>query len=110
MIILNKLETKKLIGDEEIKYVYKLTQTELNQSQAYGITIEKISMNGDEPIEAYRESVDVISPIRHKVEQLQKILYKAEVSPIHLIDIIGEYVDECVADFDGIEDAKRNII
>lgn len=110
MLLLNKLEVKKLIGDEEIKYVYKLTQTELNQRPAYGITIEKVSMNGEEAIDIYKESIDIISPIRHKVEQLLNVLYKAEVSPVHLVDIIGEYVDECAVDFDGIEDATRNVI
>ena len=31
------------------------------------------------------------------------MLYENQVSPIHLIDIIGEYVDEYVNDFTNID-------
>lgn len=46
-----------------------------------------------------RDSVDKISPNKDKVEVLVEKLHKYEVSPIHLIDVIGEDVDNCVADF-----------
>ncbi|WP_407644975.1 DUF6514 family protein [Clostridium polyendosporum] len=41
-----------------------------------------------------------ISPQRHKVHNLLKMIYDNGVSPRHLIDILGEYVDTYVIDFD----------
>ncbi|MDB2097813.1 DUF6514 family protein [Clostridium paraputrificum] len=47
-----------------------------------------------------------MSTQRHKVKGLLNLLYKNEVSPIHLIDIIGEYVDKWVGDF---EESKKMV-
>ncbi|WP_368253287.1 DUF6514 family protein [Clostridium paraputrificum] len=55
-------------------------------------------------INRVEDGVKYISTQRHKVKGLLNLLYKNEVSPIHLIDIIGEYVDKWVEDF---EESKK---
>lgn len=110
MVLLSKLETKKTNEEQEIKYIYKLTETERNDEIAYGIVVEKLSIDNNQVIDINRECVELVSPIREKVEKLQKMLYNYEVSPIHLIDVAGEYIDECVLDFDKEYKDTRNII
>ena len=67
---------------------------------AYGIEVEKIGMNGQEINNIERDSVEYISPALYKVNSLLSLLYNNNVSPVHLVDVIGEYVDEYVEDFD----------
>ncbi|MDU1855534.1 MAG: DUF6514 family protein, partial [Clostridium baratii] len=66
-------------------------------------TIERTDYKGDLEIDSYKDSVELISPVESKVKGLLKMLYENQVSPIHLIDIIGEYVDEYVNDFKNID-------
>ena len=101
MIIENLLITR-CINDVEMKYTYKLTTKKYNGVQAYGIEVERDDYKNGESINILTDSVDLISPQKDKVKKLLNMLYKNEVSPIHLIDIIGEYVDNYVSDFDKI--------
>ncbi len=90
------------IEDENSKrlYCYRVVSGNKLGVQAYGIEVERIDTEGNEVINVERDCVECISPHPHKVYELLNILYNNAVSPIHLIDIIGEYVDECVSDFD----------
>ena len=100
----------KLIENENGKYnyVYRLTkcdfqfQIEHNESmiQSYGIEVERQVIVDEHIVNIERDYVKNISPQRHKVHSLLKMLYDYEVSPIHLIDILGEYIDEYITDFD----------
>ena len=92
-MVLEKLIITRSIDDIEMKYTYSLTKESLNNVQAYGIKVDRVE-----------DGVKYISTQRHKVKGLLNLLYKNEVSPIHLIDIIGEYVDKWVEDF---EESKK---
>ena len=50
-------------------------------------------------VNSIEERVDIISKKKDLVQNLLDLLYKNQVSPIHLIDIIGETVDNCVFEF-----------
>ncbi len=63
------------------------------------VEVERKDFKDSDLINIERDSVDKISPNKDKVEVLVEKLHKYEVSPIHLIDVIGEDVDNCVADF-----------
>ena len=86
------------------KYTYSLTKESLNNVQAYGIKVERVDIKDGAIINRVEDGVKYISTQRHKVKGLLNLLYKNEVSPIHLIDIIGEYVDKWVEDF---EESKK---
>ena len=101
MVIENLLITR-CINDVQMKYMYKLTTKKYNGVQAYGIEVERDDYKNGENINIVTDRVDLISPEKNKVKELLDILYKNEVSPIHLIDIIGEYVDDYVSDFNKI--------
>lgn len=87
----------------ERKYHYKLIKTLIGKDEVYGIEIERTDYKGDLEIDSYKDSVELISPVESKVKGLLKMLYENQVSPVHLIDIIGEYVDEYVNDFKNID-------
>jgi hypothetical protein len=66
----------------------------------YGIEILREKMVNDRIVDAYSENIKYVSPQKNKVLELLNMLKEYEVSPIHLIDIAGDSVDEWVGDFD----------
>ena len=98
-MVLEKLIITRSIDDIEMKYTYSLTNV-----QAYGIKVDRVDIKDGAIINRVEDGVKYISTQRHKVKGLLNLLYKNEVSPIHLIDIIGEYVDKWVEDF---EESKK---
>jgi hypothetical protein len=99
-------------------YIYRLTKDNISISldmdnpsdeamvvPTYGIEIERQDIVNDCIINIERDSVESISPYRHKVHDLIKLLFDNCVSPIHLIEVLGDYIDEYIVDFN--EDLKE---
>lgn len=84
----------------EYRYAYRLIKREYNGISAYGIETERKDYVNFKNINLEREKIELISTQRHNVKQLLITLYNNQVSPIHLIDIIGSYVDEHIYEFD----------
>ena len=96
-------------ADVEFRYVYRLIKKDYRGIIVYGIEIERKDCVGLKNINLEREKIEMISPHRYKVKQLLKTLYNNQVSPIHLIDIIGSYADEQAYEFDaGIQEQAIN--
>ena len=89
----------KQLGEVEMQYAYKLTQGEYNEKEAYGIVVERKDIVNGKVINVVSNEIKIISTLKDKVRCMLEKLSKNEVSPIHLIDIIGEEVDNCVFDF-----------
>jgi hypothetical protein len=87
--------------DVEYRYIYRLIKKDFKGITAYGIEIERKDYVGLSNVNLERERIDVISPYRHKVKQLLMKLCSNKVSPYHLIDLVGSYVDECAYEFDN---------
>ena len=87
----------------ERKYEYKLTKCLIGNDEVFGIEVQRIDYKADLIIDSFKDSVELISPIKDKVINLLRMLYENQVSPIHLIDIIGPFVDEYVNDFKDIK-------
>jgi hypothetical protein len=95
-------------GGNVFLYKYFLTESQKDifrgngwvNVMAYGIeaTCEKI-MDGS-IIKVYTDAIECVSPNREKVLELIEFLRRHEVSPIHLIDIAGPFVDDCVESFE----------
>jgi len=95
--------------DVEYRYVYRLIKKDFNGITAYGIEIERKDYVGLANVNLEREKIEVISAHRHKVKQLLIKLFTNQVSPYHLIDLIGGYVDEYAYEFDsGMEEKVVN--
>lgn len=95
--------------DVEYRYVYRLIKKDFNGIIAYGIEIERKDYVGLANVNLEREKIEVISAHRHKVKQLLIKLFMNQVSPYHLIDLVGSYVDEYAYEFDsGMEEKVVN--
>lgn len=102
MIIVDSLNSTRVEEGKERKYIYRLTKEQFRESQAYGIEVERQDFLCGDVINIERDKIELISNNRYKVNELLRMLYKYQVSPIHLVDILGEYVDEYIYDFDDL--------
>ena len=100
MIILKNEKVVESVQDNSrYEYSYRLVKTDYRNMVAYGIEIERMDFNDENLINIERECINKISPVYNKVENMVDLLYKYRVSPIHLVDVLGETIDECVMDF-----------
>lgn len=100
----------KVEADEQVAYVFRYYLLEdskkilINESHinvpCYGIEITSERIVQGRLEEVFCDSLDAVSSIKDKVVNLIEFLRDNEVSPYHLIDIVGEYADEWVGDFD----------
>lgn len=107
MVVENLVRTN---GTDKVKYnyFYRLLKSKISiryetdtiEVQSYGIEIERQDLVDGKLINIERDCVKSISTQRHKVHNLLKLLYDNSVSPIHLIEVLGEYIDEYIVDFD----------
>lgn len=92
-------QLSKVVGDVKYNYYYKLTENNYEYGVAYGIEVIRNDIKNDKIINVEKNEVKLVSPNKQKVRSLVNLLFEGEVSPVHLIDIIGEEVDKCVFDF-----------
>lgn len=84
----------------ESKYFYRIIKSQYCGFPAYGVEIERNDYRGLTKIKEEKDSIELVSTQRHKVKQIVMNLCNYEVSPIHLVDILGEFVDEHAHEFD----------
>ena len=108
MVVVENMSRGKIVGDMRHVYSYRMVRSDISmtsdngtiQVQSYGIEAERQDMLNDEIVAIKRELIYNVSPHRHKVHNLLKLLHDNIVSPIHVVDVIGEYVDSYVCDYD----------
>lgn len=108
MVVIESLSVNECLGNTKYMYLYRMIRhnlkliynSEKTEVQSYGIEIERQDIVDDKIICIERDCIKNISPERHKVHNLLKLLYDNKVSPIHLVDVAGNYADEYVSDFD----------
>ena len=99
MKVVNSLYSSFKDEDKEIKYSYRLTKEYYLNGQAFGIEVEKQDIVDGNVIAIERDYIGKISNIEDKVRKLLSLVHTYQVSPVHLVDILGEYVDNYVMDF-----------
>ena len=87
------------INEKEVKYIYRMTEKNIRNKQAFGIEIERQDFNDGEVINLERDYVSLVADEEKKANDLLVLLFNNLVSPIHLVDIVGEYSDLCAAEF-----------
>lgn len=94
----------------KMNYFYRMTFGRFKGRQVYGIEVERQDIINGGLVNIERNSVNHISTDKEKVKRLFDLVSKNNVSPIHLIDVIGEYVDEYVSDFNWrIQHRRRQL-
>ena len=97
---INKTLSKMVnINEREVKYIYRMTEKNVRNRQAFGIEIERQDLNCGEVINLERDTINIVASNEKKAEDILVLLFNNLVSPIHLIDVVGEYSDLCVNDF-----------
>lgn len=107
--VLLTLTRKEKHGDLTYLYNYKLIKGVINIQfekemlpiQSYGIEVERQDLKEGSVVNTVKDSIGYISPQRHKVQELLRMIYKNGVSPIHLVEVLGEYVDTYIEDFNS---------
>lgn len=102
-------------GHTEYIYRYYLLEEKMDMQvfdkslalNCYGIEILREKYVDGKVVDLFRDSVNHVSTEKDKVINLIGYLRDNEVSPIHLIDITGEFADKWVEDFD---DSARKLL
>ena len=86
------------INEKEVQYVYRLLLKDYNNKKVYGLEVERRDISNNQVVNIERETIEEISIVKEKVKEMIDILYDGIVSPIHVVDILGEDIDKCVAE------------
>ena len=110
--MLNKVEIHtcktSLEEGKEYIYIYYLTESikdiiieNLEVSvTSYGIGIIREEILNEKVVDTFEDRFDSVSPIKSKVLSLLNYLAKNEVSPVHMIDVIGDNIDNWITDYE----------
>ncbi|QAT41270.1 DUF6514 family protein [Clostridium sp. JN-9] len=115
-MIVESMVKSETIGGRIYEYYYRMLKNNVSLSygndtmevQSYGIEVERHNIVNGAVREVSVDSIKSISPYRFKVHNLLKLLYDNEVSPVHLIEVLGEYIDKYVIDFDEKLESAAN--
>ena len=112
MEIIENLSRIEAVNGMKCKYFYRMIKssftTILHDEKVnvvcFGIEVERHDIVNNCITKIERQSIERISPYKYKVHNLLKFINDNAVSPIHLIDVLGEYADKYILDFnDSIE-------
>ena len=87
------------INEKEVKYTYWWKQRDKCRRQAFGIEIERQDFNDGQVVNLERDYVSLVASEEKRANDILLLLFNNLVSPIHLVDIVGEYSDLCAAEF-----------
>ena len=99
MYIVDSLYNVTKNEEKESRYAYRIISEDFYGGQAFGIEAERQDLIEGNVINIERDEIRKISNIEEKVKELLSLIHDNQVSPIHLVDILGEHVDEYVSDF-----------
>lgn len=119
MEVIESLSKIEAIDGMKRKYFYRLIKSSFPTTlhnervnvECFGIEVERHDIINNCIAKIERESIERISPHRYKVHNLLKFINDNTVSPIHLIDVLGEYIDQYTLDFnDSIENFEEQLV
>ncbi len=84
--------------DCKMNYFYRMTFGKIKDRQAYGIEVERQDIVNGDLVNIERNSINHISTDQAKVKKLFDLISKNNVSPIHLVEVIEEYINEYVSE------------
>ncbi|SKA87951.1 hypothetical protein SAMN05443428_10885 [Caloramator quimbayensis] len=106
----NEIASYKTRLDDDKECIYKYYVIETNKEMdvdgkklsvsCYGIDVISELYEKGKLCSSFEDSINYLTPFLGKVLKLIDYLKDNGVSPLHLIDIAGEYADEWVGDFD----------
>ena len=115
-MVVETLKCNEVCGENHVEYTYKLIQRELSMDieggrrviEAYGIEVESKIKDNNGSGQVFKDEVQYITPYKNKGHEFLNMLKNNSVSPIHLIDIVEEHIEEYYMDFNDIAEAIAN--
>ena len=107
-MIVDTVKCKVKEDNGEFEYIYNLVENKLSLEMckdnilAYGVEVQSFIKTNGKMVMVDKEEVKFISPYKYKVKEFMSMLEKNLVSPIHLIDIVEEVIEDYYLDFDNI--------
>ncbi|WP_195988267.1 DUF6514 family protein [Clostridium sp. D53t1_180928_C8] len=99
MKINKTLSTIVNINEKEVKYIYRMIEKRIRNRQVFGIEIERQDFSDGQVVNLERDYVSLVASEEKRANDILLLLFNNLVSPIHLVDIVGEYSDLCAAEF-----------
>lgn len=107
-MVIETLKCNHCCEGTKLEYIYRLIQRELAIEhngeacflEAYGIEVESKIEHNENCVQGFREEIKYVTPYKYKGSKFLHMLAKNMVSPIHLVDIAEEIIDEYYKDFD----------
>lgn len=96
MKIIDSLSMELNDENKNMKYFYRIIEGNVLNNKVYGIEVERHDFINGKVVNLERDYIKVVSGDKEKVKCIARTLCSHIVSPIHLIDILGEYSDEYV--------------
>lgn len=94
---IRKSLSKIINNDEmELKYFYRITEKDMPRCKLFGIEIERQDFEEGKIVNLERDFVSIVAHDEGKANEILMMLCDNLVSPVHLIDIVGELSDQCV--------------
>ncbi|MBR4110292.1 MAG: hypothetical protein IKK43_01205 [Clostridia bacterium] len=88
---MNKQQTEEAVKMDDFKLSYSLTEAEIELEGGkyitYGIEVEKRSLSRVE-----KSKVEDITTDRNKAEEILEIMKNNEVTPVHLYDVMENFL------------------
>lgn len=75
-------------------YIYKVTEQLEKSIHEYGIEVELKDIMKGEKIRNIKEEVKNISTKKEEVIDILQLLCRNEASPVHLLDILQDYIED----------------
>lgn len=92
MIEEKSIKTKYSEGLERI-YTYEITKQYEENIIEYGIEVRREDKSKGDIINIVKNQIRSVSSDKERIEELLNLLSRNEVSPIHLQDILNDYID-----------------
>lgn len=96
--------------DGELEYIYNLTERKLSlevegkeeEIITYGVEAQSYVVKENKKVLISKDAIEVLTPYKHKAKEFINMLRKNEVSPVHLLNIAEEVIEEYYLDFEKV--------
>lgn len=93
-MVSEKVVIVKYSDGSERSYTYSVTEQNEGNINEYGIVITKEESFNGQVVDTIKSEVKSISSNQERITKILNLLSKNEVSPIHLIDVVTDYIED----------------
>lgn len=99
--------------DGELEYIYNLTERKLSlevkgkeeEIITYGVEAQSYMIKENKKVLIFKDAVEILTPYKHKAKDFINMLRRNQVSPVHLLNVAEEVIEEYYLDFEKVVQA-----